>query len=528
MKKRIFAFMLAVVCGFIFTACKNEKAMEKEKNEEDKNSSASVQTNEKDGKTQPEPIAVTSARVYLHEYAEDSFDTLISGRYTVINTHYEDKNSYPGLQKALEAQNNADKKHQEEFFEEQLEYAKEAYESTYEVFNPYEVNLDAYVRRADTLVTSILYNSFYYSGGMHGSSYFYGKNYDTATGKVLKLDDVVKDKDKLCKAIEELERCYPYHSFDNGNSVEEILEDEELYSWTLDYNGITFYFPEYSLSNYNNDMQIVTVTYENNKDALKEKYTPIPKAFGVGLTSDSPFYFDVTGDGEADKIWYAAYASDYSSDGELNIYINDDNQYIMENWFFNADATFLHTADGKNYIYVEFIQENDYRETYCYEITDEVYLIDKVNGGARRYYDESYTGHADVITNPESFYLERITHHLSTGQGYKEYRVGANGLPKSDDKIFKFGKNMTEFTMLTSLEAKVYDEKKDKVTNDTKKLKKGETVFYYGTDNEKLGYLMTEDGEVLQVETTHDEDNFLYKIDEISIEEIFDGVFYAG
>ena len=121
-----------------------------------------------------------------------------------------------------------------------------------------------------------------------------------------------------------------------------------------------------------------------------------------------------------------------------------------------------------------------------------------------------------------------MTQRLSTATGCKEYYVGNNGVPVSDDKIFTFDEeHILTFTMLQDFEADVYDEKIDKVT-EKKTLKSGEEVYYVGTDNEKYAYLKSSDGTLVRVEVVLDKESWGYTINGIDTEEIFDGLFYAG
>ena len=159
-----------------------------------------------------------------------------------------------------------------------------------------------------------------------------------------------------------------------------------------------------------------------------------------------PLFYDVTGDGYIDKVYATGRESMDGDSGYINITVNGVT-YSEENWFFDYDATLVHTADGKNYIYYELLRENDYREIVCYDLESEVKKVGSVDGGLRMIYHEG--GEVlitqDALTNPERFYLQQTTQHLSTVTGYKAYHAGDNGVPVSDDKMFTFDEEkMTE------------------------------------------------------------------------------------
>jgi hypothetical protein len=422
------------------------------------------------------------------------------------------------------------------FIDENKDFATERYLEDSEYFSEFESTITPYVRRADTVVTSILYYGYEYTGGAHGNYYYYGKNYDTMSGMELTLADVINDKEKLTEAVyEQLDKHWSDADLNESVDIAELLGDETTVSWTLDYNGITIYFMPYSLASYASGAQIVTVSNEEYPDVLKAEYKKLPSSYGVELAIDAPFYYDINGDGKVDEIIFSAYESDYEGNpGEASFYINGDSSYSEEEYFYTADATFIHTKDGKNYIYLELLQENDYRMIYCYDLSDGISKIDSIDGGLRRIYHESdddvidHVVTQDALTNPDSFYLYSMTQRLSTATGCKEYYVGNNGVPVSNDKIFTFDEeHILTFTMLQDFEADVYDEKTDKVT-EKKTLKSSEEVYYVGTDNEKYAYLKAADGTLVRVEVALDKESWKHTINGIDTEEIFDGLFFAG
>ena len=519
MMKRIFALILSAFMIISITACK--KADNTDKHE------IGTQTEKNDGiKT----IQLITGEGYKEEYDEDSYDTIIKASYPVVMPYYEDENKFPGLNKALEDNNKSTREYQLKFIDNNIEFAKESYDGNSEYYHPLETSVKPFVRRADTLVTSILYKGYEYTGGMHGESYYYGENYDTKSGAELELADVVDDMDALSGAIEG--QLYNFYSETFGDSelnIQEVINDGSSYSWTLDYNGITFYFLPYSIDSYVESMVTVTVANEAYPNVLKKEYKQSPKAYGVELEPDLPLFYDVTGDGYIDKVYATGRESIDGDSGYINITVNGET-YSEENWFFDYDATLVHTADGKNYIYYEILRENDYRETVCYDIKDGVKMVGSIDGGLRMIYHEG--GEVlitqDALTNPESFYLQQTTQHLSTVTGYKAYYAGDNGVPVSDDKMFTFDEEkMITFTLLQGIELDVYDIKQNKVTG-KKTLQPGEQVFYYATDNEKYALLKCFDDTICRVEGGFDEDEYYYMVNGIILEELFDGTLFAG
>lgn len=524
MKKKITALILCAFMIFTVTACKKVDNEVVEPNPEKK------QEVVVDTKAEVETIKLIAGEGHREMDYEDTYTTVISTSYPTVLLYYGDEEKFPALQKALEESNEETREYQLEFLEENAETAKEFFDMDAEYFYPFESSVIPAVRRADTLITGILYEGFTYTGGVRGDTYYYGENYDTKTGKVLSLFDVTEDTSLLYDAVyDQLLKFYGEYTTFEYEDVAEALEEEELYSWTLDYNGITFYFLPYTFgAGYGT--QIVTVSEAEYPGIIKEAFNKTPESYGVKLINSVPFYYDVTGDGCVDEVIFSGYENDYEGNsGNISFYINGE-VFDEEVWTYGMEGTFVHTKDGKNYIYVELCFENDYRQIKVYELSDEVRYMGEIDGSLRRIYHESedYIITQDALTNPESFYLQQTTQHLSTVTGYKLYYASENGMPVSNDKFFVFDEEATfTFTLISELTADVIDMKTGEITG-TKTLKAGDEVLYIATDNENLGCLRCSDGDVILVETGYDYENYFRTIKGVDINEIFDGMMYAG
>jgi len=519
MKQRIFVLILSALMIMSFVSCKKAEP----------GPVAPETTVQKvDGiKT----IQLVTGSGGTHAFAGDTYDICIRETHPVVCVYYGDENKYPELSKALEDYNTSEKEHQLAFIEENKDDALEFYLGSGEGFYVFESTVTPYVRRADTLLTSILYEKFTYMGGIHGDTYLYGENYDTKTGKKLRLEDVVNDKTKLTEAIsEQLDKHWGDIERNDFADLEELLYEERLISWTLDYNGITVYFMPLSIANYSTGIQVVTVSNKEYPEVLKDAYQVAPDSYGIELTKDTMFYYDVTGDGVIDEIVFSAYESDDEGNaGAISIYVNG-TTYDEESWMYGAYATFVHTEDGKNYMYVEVSRESDYRQTICYDLSYGIKKIGEVDGALRRNYHagEDNVITQDALTDPGSFYLEKTTQILSTVKGFKKYHTNETGIPQTDEQWFRFDEESAfTFTLLQDMEVDVYDEKGDKITG-TKALKTGDKVIYTGTDGETYGLLKCQDGTVCRMEYRFDDEKARMTVNGMVIEEVFEGIMYAG
>lgn len=525
MKKRFFALLLCLLTLLTFTAC---TSFEKEEEGTSPAETASAKPDAPTPLSNVRPISIITGRGELSPVFSDSYKTLVEASYPIMHLYYGDEENFSELSAALDKRVADARENQVDFIETNKEDALQRDADNPEYFGGFSSENEVLVKRADSLVTSLLFSGYSFTGGAHGNYYLHGESYDSKTGKELTISDVVKDTDALAPAISEQLDIF-WSDVEFFEDFEETLQNSEELSWTIDYNGITFYFSPYTLAPYAAGTQTVTLSNEEYPDILKDEYKNAPASYGLQLSTDIPFYYDVTGDGKIDEITFYHSEVFGTSESLFTICVNDV-PYTEEYQFFNCEAHFVHTKDGKNYIYIEVSIENDYRYFMCYSISDTVEKLDEVKGGLRQVFHENEECHVmkDVLTNPDSFYLQRITQHLSTASGHRKYSIDKNGIPVPSDPMYVFyEEGCIELTLLQDLEADIYDEGNNTV-NGKKTLKEGDKVMYCATDCEEYALLRTADGTMVRVESAHDGDSYRFIVNGIKLEELFDGLFFAG
>ena len=522
--KKIFLLMMSALLVLTFCSC-NESY--------DTNVSSDSQSSPNEPEVDsdaPRTLNISTGEGYIVEYNGDSYERLVEVSYPVIKLTDEDEYEFAELQKSFDTLSDNKRNDQKALLEENKEYAIDFLENTEPGKAAFFSNITPYVRRADTLVTSILTYTYTYFGGAHGNMYCFGRNYDTQTGKELKLSDVVTDTGKLVDAVkEQLDKFYPDIDYEMFSDLEDVFGDETQIAWTLDYNGITFHFYPYTLTYFAAGSQTVTLSNEEYPDILKKEYQVLPISYGVKLVRGQSFYFDINDDGLVDELIFSYLENEYGNDSFLSVSVNG-KECKSDYMLYKADAYFVHSATGKNYVYAEIMGDSDYTETVCFEVSDEAKEIGTVPGGMKLLidYNNSECGYlTEVLTNPDEFAIETSTMILSTVSGYKNYYVSESGLPKTDDLLYGFSdERILQLRLLKDLEVDVYDEQSGSVKG-TKVLKNGDTVLYYATDNLKYAYLKCSDGTKCRVECGHDS-MFNFKVNGFSVDEIFDGIVFAG
>jgi len=305
-------------------------------------------------------------------------------------------------------------------------------------FPAFEDKSDIYVRRADSLVVSLLEFSSSYMGGAHGMYGFTGKTFDTYTGKEMQLTDVFTSQTAMTDAIkQQLMFDYPKASFQESNGasmrnmVDQLAKEGHLF-WTMDPRGVTFYFNPYILGSYAEGIFTTTLLYSERPEIFKhDQYTQAITWRGPhSYCMEIPTYLPVR-------------LSD-SPRGDRLAVMNDWEELVIAYWReqlkdkFKARkirATFVsNQLDEKEqrFLYVDCEKENGQHALRVYALGNSApvfvgeyamsrFISDMVGQNGEDWY---------VMTNPQAFYMTAMP-----GSGYTPgtrltCRVGEDGAPQ--------------------------------------------------------------------------------------------------
>ena len=166
-------------------------------------------------------------------------------------------------------------------------WAQEDYQGQ-EYWVPYSTEVIYSPVRIDEKVLSFVGTSFSFSGGVHPNYACISANYDLATGKYLKLEDVLIDKvaaDSLCqKIIDRLaeigEEYYLYDDYIRtvderfGTLFDPTWESTDY--WYLSGEGLCVYFSPYDIAPYASGTIEVKFSYEELDGIIQPDYVPAP------------------------------------------------------------------------------------------------------------------------------------------------------------------------------------------------------------------------------------------------------------
>ncbi len=198
-------------------------------------------------------------------------------------------------------------------------------------------------------------------------------NYDTATGKKIALSDVVKDKERFVElaknSIMDTLTEYDLETYKEEDILSFLNSDDVPF--TIDYSGITVY---YDIGIFRRYMRAPAhIGYIGNEDVFNgEFFDSIPENYVLHLSPNKEFYWDLDGDGKAEKICVDIDVEhQFYEIGSFSIRVDDQETKIdTSNSGGDEIAEFLtlvHTH-GKDFLYIWTGGEDNNMGIMIYEI----------------------------------------------------------------------------------------------------------------------------------------------------------------
>lgn len=444
----------------------------------------------------------------LHDSEIDQI-TLMYGNCCLFEL---DAPEYPALEEAVTQYNTETEQNWITSMNDLKSWAREDYDAAvaegYEFYGPYVSEDEMYITRADDKALSAVTTNYWYGGGAHGMSGFSAVNFDTQTGKKLEVEDVISNTAALPNALAtEMLEQYPHLATTVQDMWSMSLEDylasyltpEEVdditpeFTWTLGYEGVTFYFGAYEIGSYADGNQVVVLTYNEYPELFnKEYFTSVTQDYAVRI---APFWYgeegftDVNSDGVMDVITVDGdYAEEFGMYSSLNVTVNG-NTYSHEAYYYEL-TSYLVKANGNTYIYVERLGNSDYRTVSVFKITESsVEYIGDAEGGIIDF------------SNSADFGLTKRFDMLSTFYAIVKCYVGADGMPVEKAGVYEI---MGEGVITSTVEitAELVDENGN-LLGESKTFPAGTSYEFERTDGMTYVDMLTNDGSRCRLYTTN-------------------------
>lgn len=548
MRKRLVS--TALICGILSVSMLNgcgkktadatagttaiqENSSAEETTTEAKESSAEETKAEEEGQVNQEnqdPAAIVPVTVdYSYDGDWKDQKTLFFSKVAQIKLLDDD---HKKLQDVLKALNQSALDDQKSVIDENKEYAEQEYASNPDMVE-YTFDRDILVARSDETVLSMAVMESSYLGGAHPFGVTIGRTYDTQTGKELSLKDVVSDYDGIYEYVKtQLEENYDQSMFfeDYQDTLQKMFYDESgdygTVQWTISQTGLSIYFNQYDLAPYVAGSQQVDISFKAQPQLFQSRYVVEKESYTKVIRENNSCFADVDGDGKEEEISYSVARDEYGFGGAITVTCDgqtfdttevdkDASDAYGAYGAYSSEGYVLHTSDGRTYLYLQHLDDNDYRYVNVFRLDQGM---------------PSYVGYEGMawynaqILDPDSFMLYTRLDVLGTYYGMKRYHVDEAGLPASDDEAYV----INESSMLRSTRdlAVTILEKNGSETEATVPSGTGYTIFR--TDGASYADAHLNDGRDCRIQIKEGSRGWGWDIDGVSEEECFEWLPYAG
>lgn len=251
------------------------------------------------------PQTLSLRKQYWGLYDREGDRLLVRCERSAVTLWPEDAAKYPELAAALEQTANMIRRGMEDEYSDLCASLREELPWTGETAETWVSAVDVQVRRADSVVLSLLSDTRSDYGWIEDFRGLHGTNYDVRTGRILALNEVVDVCNDLADAVSrELNRHQWAGDTDYREAVQNYFANTpyDSVSWTLDYSGVTFWFADGELTEPGSGPLTATVSFAEYPGLFEEEYTAVPEAYTAELSMDSSFFTDLDGDGDLEEL----------------------------------------------------------------------------------------------------------------------------------------------------------------------------------------------------------------------------------
>lgn len=382
-----------------------------------------------------------------------------------------------------------------------------------------------FVQRADNHIISMRCNWNVNTGSIHPSNVVTGQNFSTETGAMLSLSEVVTDVEKIRALVKQtLSEKYADWLFEEWESLYDETETDNL-AWTMDYDGLTFYFSPYELSFYAAGVLTAEIDFAEEPALFRDIYMTAPEQ---GWASAVPFhsFMELDGvNGTKDTFLIGLSKAEWD-DFYLKLEIEKNGRNILEYEMYAYEyKTYLATVAHKNYLFVEETTENDYKVLYIFDLSLDCITepMVQMNAGfvTMRTDAEDYSYGEEVFNNPAEILLSSRMDIFRTMNGTRSYSFDAKAgmlVPQTD--FYTLDETLSPLISKIPLEVTVVGD----TTRTT--IPAGTEFAFLRTDNETYVEFRLPNGRECRVNV--DTTGWSHMINGVPEEECFDGIGYAG
>ena len=569
--KRNLIWLILIIAMLMAVGCKKneetKKEAEIEESQETKESKAVKESKvkkEKQEKNSKKPHILLNE---MNEHAYDSYEGEYLYNLRSIKISLKEEEGFDSLRKAIEEYNEKMEEKYAGMKEDMDFFGKQEIENRKDGFNSSILKdiVNTYIMRSDESIVSILnYEEYNYTG----AKTMYSRescNFDTRTGKILSFLDVVKDDESFFELVDALaKKDYQESNITKPSEYVKGLKENDYKDlvWTVSPEGVTVYFDTGTLGSFTDGPQVITICFDEDDALFESKYVNKEKDYVFPILADNmTLHLDTDGDGERESVYVK---NKYEQDKEsLDIYTSGFEVFVgdkRKTFTDSEGSTYIVKKSGKYFMYV-FEGETEISILTTLDLSD--LENDDVNFSYLSLLSSDYSFEAEdnveiytyieeTFTDTDTFMVDEVGYVLGTIMTEREWYVGDEGIPMAKTERAKV--NMP-YLILTLREVDCEEIDKDGKEKKSASIPEDSYLLFVYSDNEsyvdvwvvdkddvevsewsdverhftlKEETLPDYDGNCYRITLDSEGDEISYTIDGVDINEIFEGILFAG
>ena len=290
---------------------------------------------------------------------------------------------------------------------------------------------------------------------------------------------------------------------------------------------MTIWFNQYDIAPYAAGSVSVESPFAEQGELFQKKYQSTKTSYVKELQECESVEADVDGDGKKEAVSYEVERDEYGIGGAITVTCEDhsfNTASLMEQDYgagggYISEGYLIHTEAGKTYLYLQHQSDNDSHYINIFDLTTKTPVYTGFTGSS---WSDS------PITDPDSFLLWDRLDVLGTYSAYREYHIGPDGMPQTEDELFRLGNANHEnpVTLVSVRDLKVSVLNAGLQEQET--IPSGTSFQITATDGKSFVEAKMDDGRSCRIPVVKDADAWEWKINGVSEYECFEMLPYAG
>ena len=470
------------------------------------------------------------------KYDAERNDIILRCMGSTVYCTAETAKAYPELAEALDKYASSSLGYAKQFSSRDDEDAREFAMSG--AIGRYTYMIYSVVKRADEKAVSIETEGYSFGGGVHGMYWHEARNIDPVTGKDIRLSDVIRDQNKLVELLlAQLHTRYPDLKItekDNPlDTYDMYVTDTDLkksaYTFTLDPDGICFYFNPYDLGCYADGDQFIKILYSDEPELFVRDYS-VTGGYVSGLAQKG--VYDLGGDGALDELSFYGVEEEPYRYAYTGVKVEKNGRETEADLSsYHMDAFVCHTEDNRDFLYVITHMDNDASNLLIFDLGGETPSLaeETVYGLCDAGLEEKNVYGHELITDIQAFSLTFRCDLLATFNATFSTSVGADGRPVlPEDGFYHVPGYISTLESARAFRADIVDESGRVVSKDVE-IPAGSRFKLIRTDGRTIVDAELSDGRLARLELERGDDSYLATVNgQLSEEEAFQTLYYAG